>query len=291
VQKVPPPPAPAGAAARERIAKRLARAGLCSRRDAERWIADGRVRVDGRVIDTPATLVGEASAIEVDGHKLPTAERARLWRYHKPVGLIVSARDPQGRPTVFASLPGDMPRVVAVGRLDINSEGLLLLTNDGELARQLELPANGWTRRYRVRAHGRLEQAALDRLAAGIEIDGVRYGPIQAAIERVQKSNLWLTMALGEGKNREVRKVLTHLGLEVNRLIRVSFGPFALGELGPGEAAEMPHQQMMQALGRSAGEQPAASRAWRQPGWARPKPRNKPQPGSRRAVRQRRGEA
>jgi 23S rRNA pseudouridine2605 synthase len=269
----------------ERIAKRLARAGLCSRREAERWIEDRRVTVDGRVIDTPAVVVTATSDIEVDGRKLPAPERARLWRYHKPTGLIVSARDPQGRTTVFESLPADLPRVVAVGRLDLNSEGLLLLTNDGELARQLELPANGWLRRYRVRAHGRLEQPALDAIADGLEIEGVRYGPIKASIERVQKSNLWLTMVLSEGKNREVRKVVAHLGLAVNRLIRVAFGPFTLGELAPGQVVEVPHQQMMQALGKTA-ESPVR-RGWRQPGWAHPQRRDKPQPGSRRATRKR----
>lgn len=274
----------------ERIAKVLARAGLCSRRDAERWIADGRVSVDGRVIDTPAVLVDASSDIVVDGQKLPAAQRARLWRYYKPDGLIVSARDPEGRQTVFESLPDDMPRVVAVGRLDINSEGLLLLTNDGSLSRELELPANGWVRRYRVRAHGRLEQADLDRLAPGIEIDGVRYGPIQAEIERVQKSNVWLQVGLTEGKNREVRKVLSHIGLAVNRLIRVGFGPFSLGDLPEGRVAEVPHQQMMQALGRTASPEAPERRGWRKAGWARPKPRNKPQPGSRHGRRHREGD-
>jgi len=266
----------------ERIAKRLARAGLCSRRDAERWIADGRVKVDGRIIDTPAVLVTAASDIEVDGHALPAIGRARLWRYHKPPGLIVSARDPQGRPTVFDALPGDMPRVVAVGRLDLNSEGLLLLTNDGALARELELPANGWMRRYRVRAHGRLEQPALDRLADGLTIEGVRYGPIVAKIERIQKSNLWLAVTLTEGKNREVRKVLAHLGLEVNRLIRVGFGPFVLGDLAEGKVAELPHQQLMQALSRTESESAQQARGWRKPGWARPRPRNKTRPARQR---------
>ena len=275
-------PSQANAPAGERIAKRLARVGLCSRRDAERWIAEGRVKIDGKVIDSPAINVQDTSDIEVDGRKLPKAERARLWRYHKPAGLIVSARDPQGRRTVFDALPKDMPRVVAVGRLDLNSEGLLLLTNDGGLARQLELPVNGWTRRYRVRAHGRIEQADLDHLANGMTVEGVRYGPIVASIERQQKSNLWLTVTLTEGKNREVRRVLAHLGLEVNRLIRTAFGPFGLGELVEGQAVELPQQQLMQALGRAAiaaGEKPPG---WRKPGWARPQPRGKPQPGRRR---------
>ena len=287
MSKQPLPEDPA-ASRGERIAKRLARAGLCSRRDAERWITDGRVKIDGKVIDTPAIVVTAASVIEVDGQRLGAPQRARLWRYHKPVGLIVSARDPQGRPTVFDALPGDMPRVVAVGRLDLNSEGLLLLTNDGELARQLELPANGWARRYRVRAHGRLEQEALDALADGVTIEGVRYNAIQASIERIQKSNLWISVTLTEGKNREVRKVMAHLGLAVNRLIRVGFGPFALGELVEGQAVEVPHQQLMQALSRADIATAETARGWRKPGWARPKPRGKPQPAQRGSFRRER---
>ena len=214
----------------ERIAKVLARAGLCSRRDAERWIADGRVAVNGKVLASPATNVGARDRIMVDGQPLPQRERTRLWLYHKPRGRVTTARDPQGRPTVFAALPVDLPRVVAVGRLDINTEGLLLLTNDGGLARILELPSTGWLRRYRVRAHGTVKEADLAALKDGIAVDGVLYGAVEATIDRVQGSNVWLTVGLREGKNREVKRVLGHLGLTTNRLIRVSYGPFQLGD-------------------------------------------------------------
>jgi 23S rRNA pseudouridine2605 synthase len=251
----------------ERIAKRLARAGLCSRRDAERWIAAGRVRVDGRVLDTPAFTVTDKSAIEVDGKPLPDADRARLWRYHKPPGELVTARDPQGRRTIFESLPKSLPRVVTVGRLDFASEGLLLLTNDGELARRLELPANGWIRRYRARVHGAVDEARLAALAGGITIDGVRYGPIQARLERQQRSNAWLEIALGEGKNREVRRVLGHLDLPVVRLIRVAFGPFYLGELARGQVEEIPAQALDNLLGLTPPP--------RKTGWARPHARRR----------------
>ena len=236
----------------ERIAKRLARAGLCSRREAERWIADGRVQVDGRVIDSPATLVTEASAIRVDGRELPRAERTRLWRYHKEAGVLTTHRDPKGRPTLFARLAPTLPRVVSVGRLDFNSEGLILLTNDGALARHLELPATGLVRRYRARVHGHADPKALSRLAQGVAVDGVRYGPIKAAVERVQGTNAWLTLALSEGKNREVRKICAHLGLQVTRLIRVAYGPFQLGDLKPGEAAEVPVRVLREQLGAAA---------------------------------------
>jgi 23S rRNA pseudouridine2605 synthase len=246
----------------ERIAKRLARAGLCSRRDAERWITQGRVKIDGKVLDTPAVTVTDASRIEVDGKPLPDADRARLWRYHKPTGELVTARDPQGRPTIFDSLPRSMPRVVTVGRLDFMSEGLLLLTNDGGLARRLELPANGWTRRYRARVHGLVDEGKLAALAKGITIDGVRYGAIEARLERQQRTNAWLEIALAEGKNREVRRVLAHLDLPVMRLIRVAFGPFYLGELERSAIAEVPTQ----ALDNLLGLKPPP----RKPGWAKP---------------------
>jgi len=233
----------------ERIAKRLARAGLCSRREAEAWIRAGRVAVDGKLLDTPAVNVTGDSAITVDGRPLPAAEPTRLWRYHKPAGRVTTTRDPQGRPTVFDQLPAGMPRVVTVGRLDLNSEGLLLLTNDGELARRLELPATGWLRRYRVRVHGRVDATRLEALEAGIEIDGVRYGPIRARLDRQLATNAWLTIALAEGKNREVRRVCEHFGWPVQRLIRLSYGPFQLGNLARGAVAEVPTRILRDQLG------------------------------------------
>jgi 23S rRNA pseudouridine2605 synthase len=235
----------------ERIAKLLARVGLCSRRDAERWIAAGRVSVDGQVLATPALTVTAANEVRVDGAPLPTPERQRLWRYHKPAGLVTTHRDEKGRPTVFDALPKELPRVISVGRLDLNSEGLLLLTNDGALARRLELPATGWLRRYKVRVHGEVDPDRLAALENGITIEGVAYGPIRASLERPQGSNAWIALALREGKNREVRRVLEHLGLPVTRLIRLSFGPFQLGNLARGEVAEVPKKVLAEQFGKA----------------------------------------
>src|SRR5690349_2260817 len=261
-----------------RVAKAMARAGLCSRREAERWIEQGRVRVNGTLLRSPAHDVGGRDCITVDGNPLPAAEPPRLWRYHKPKGLVTTHRDPAGRPTVFEHLPSHLPRVISVGRLDFNTEGLLLLTNDGALARHLELPATGWLRRYRVRAHGAVTQAALDALQQGIEIAGVRYGPIEARLDKAQGANVWLTLALREGKNREVRTILDSLGLTVNRLIRVSFGPFQLLELEPGEVEPVKRRVLIdqlgpvtaRALGLAAVEEPALG-----DGRVKPVPRNK----------------
>jgi len=232
-----------------RIAKAMARAGLCSRRDAERWIAEGRVRVNGKIIETPAIEIGPTDRVLVDGQPLPAAEPPRLWRLHKPKGCVTTHRDPQGRPTVFDQLPEDLPRVVSIGRLDYNTEGLLLLTNDGALARHLELPETGWLRRYRVRAKGRITQDQLDTLKKGIEIEGIRYREIEATLDSVQGANAWLTIGLREGKNREVRRVLSHLGLEVNRLIRISFGPFQLLDLEPGTVEHVRRKVLADQLG------------------------------------------
>lgn len=243
----------------ERIAKRMARAGLCSRRDAERWIEGGRVRVNGKLLKTPACVVTAQDRIEVDGELLPQSERTRLWLYHKKSGLVTTSRDPEGRSTVFESLPDDLPRVLSIGRLDINTEGLLLLTNDGGLARALELPSTGWLRRYRVRAHGKITQEKLDELKDGIAVDGVLYGSIEALLERQQGTNVWLTFAMREGKNREVKKVLQALGLEVNRLIRLSYGPFQLGDLDPGQVREVRGRTLRDQLGAKLIEQAGAN--------------------------------
>jgi 23S rRNA pseudouridine2605 synthase len=233
----------------ERVAKRIARSGFCSRRDAERLITAGRVAVDGEVLQTPAITVTAANLVTVDGEPLPALEQPRLFRYHKPAGILTAARDPEGRPTIYDRLPEGLPRLMPIGRLDMGSEGLLLLTNDGGLKRRLELPATGWLRRYRVRVHGRIDEARLAALEQGIEIDGFQYGPIQAALDRVQGSNAWLTVALREGKNREIRRVLEHFGWPVNRLIRLSFGPFQLGHLAAGALEEVPAKVIQEQLG------------------------------------------
>ena len=234
---------------KERIAKRLSRAGLCSRRDAEKWIAAGRVKVNGETLSSPATLVGAEDAIVVDGNRVGEAEDTRLFRYHKPRGLVTTHRDEKGRKTIFSRFPPELPRVMSVGRLDINSEGLLLLTNDGGLARQLELPATGWVRRYRVRAFGRVDQPLLDNLMKGVTVDGVRYGPIEAALEGTNGGNSWIAVGLQEGRNREIRRVFEHIGLNVNRLIRVAYGPFQLGKLPEGAIEEVPRRIVKQQLG------------------------------------------
>ncbi|SDE85934.1 pseudouridine synthase [Rhodospira trueperi] len=246
----------------------LARAGVCSRRDAERLIAEGRVAVNGRVLDSPALNVGSADVVTVDGAPVAAAEETRLWRYHKPAGRVTTTKDPQGRPTVFDNLPGDLPRVVSVGRLDLNSEGLLLLTNDGALARHLEHPDTGWVRRYRVRVHGRVDPDRLVGLEDGVTVEGVRYGPIKAALERQQGSNAWVTVALREGRNREVRRVMEHLGWSVTRLIRVGYGPFILGPLPREGVEEVPRRQLRDTLGKAwrAGDGPRAGRSRRRPG-------------------------
>ena len=267
----------------ERIAKVIARAGLASRSEAEAWIAAGRVAVNGEVIATPARNVTAADRIAVDGEPLPARERTRLFLYHKPRGLLTTHVDPGGRPTIFSGLPAGLPRLVSVGRLDLNTEGLLLLTNDGGLARVLELPATGWLRRYRVRAHGRVEQEQLDRLRQGITIDGVRYGSIEATVDRTQAANVWLTFAIREGKNREVKNVLGHLGLAVNRLIRVSFGPFQLGEIAEGGIEEVRTRTLREQLGERvaalAGADFSGPRIEREP----PKPSMPPRHAEQRA--------
>ncbi|MCC0005969.1 MAG: pseudouridine synthase [Methylobacteriaceae bacterium] len=238
----------------ERIAKAMARAGACSRRDAEEWIAAGRVAVNGRTLESPAFNVTSADKITIDGRPMAARDKTRLFLFHKPRGYVTTDHDPEGRETIFDYLSQrhpDLPRLMTVGRLDINTEGLLLLTNDGGLARTLELPQTGWLRRYRVRAHGETDQAALDTLAKGVSVDGVDYAPIEARHDRVQGANTWLTLGLREGKNREVRRVLGSIGLDVNRLIRVSYGPFQLGELGEGAVEEVKTRVLRDQLGPS----------------------------------------
>jgi len=224
----------------ERIAKVIARSGVCSRRDAERLIDEGRVTLNGVTLESPAINVVSKDKVLVGGKPIATVKAARLWRYHKSAGLVVTNKDPQGRPTIFDHLPKNMPRVISVGRLDMDTEGLLLLTDDGELARKLELPSTGWVRTYRALVHGKPDEKKLAQLKNGIEIDGVRYGPINARIERIQIRDAWLTFALTEGKNREIRRVCQHLRLHITKLIRTSYGPFELGDLARGKAEEVP---------------------------------------------------
>ncbi|HEX5280311.1 MAG TPA: pseudouridine synthase [Micropepsaceae bacterium] len=235
----------------ERIAKLIARSGACSRRDAEKLIVEGRVAVNGQQITSPALNVTADTLITIDGKPIAAAPPPKLWRYHKPAGLVTTHRDPEGRPTVFSRLPPTMPRTISIGRLDINSEGLLLLTNDGELARRLELPSQGWARRYRVRLFGSVDQARLNQLARGITIDGVRYQPVTAELERSRGPYSWATVSLREGKNREIKRLMEHLGLKVARLIRISFGPFHLGHLPEGAVDEIPGKVWREQLGET----------------------------------------
>ena len=227
---------------KERIAKMMAAAGLCSRRDAERWIEAGRVSVNGEILKTPACLVGAADTVLVDGVPMGEKQERRVWCYHKPAGVMTTNRDPDGRPTVFDKLPDTLPRVVTVGRLDFNSEGLLLLTTDGGLARELELPTKGWKRKYRVRVHGKVTPAVIGRLAKGVKVKGVFYAPCTLEVEREQGTNTWVLMTLTEGKNREIRRLMEFFGLPVTRLIRVSYGPFQLGNLPVGAVREVPQK-------------------------------------------------
>lgn len=234
---------------RERIAKRMARAGVASRREAERIIEAGRVKVNGKRIDTPALTVRPEDLITVDGREIAAVEGPRMWRYHKPAGLVTSDRDEKGRATIFDRLPAELPRVMNIGRLDLNSEGLLLLTNDGELKRRLELPSTGWLRRYRVRVHGTPNEEMLRPLTRGMVIDGERFKPMTVTVDRQQGSNAWLTIGLREGRNREIRRAAEHVGLVVNRLIRISYGPFQLGELQTGSVEEVPARILADQMG------------------------------------------
>lgn len=256
----------------DRIAKVIARAGLASRREAERMVEAGRVTVNGRKIDSPALNVTPSDKITVDGRALATPEPPRLWLYHKPTGLVTTTRDEQGRDTIFDKLPEDLPRVMSVGRLDLNSEGLLLLTNDGGIKRRLELPSTGWLRRYRVRVNGRPSDATFEPLRKGVTLEGERFQPMQVTLDRQQGANAWITVAIREGKNREIRRAMESVGLNVNRLIRVSYGPFQLGQLKSGEVEEIRPRVMREQLGLTEEE------AGRAPGpQAKAKPRGKPQ--------------
>ena len=234
----------------ERIAKFLARAGIASRREAEKLIEQGIVTVNGQILTTPAFKVTPDMDIRVDGTRVGSLEPPRLWRFHKPDGLVTTHKDPQGRPTVFEALAGRLPRVISIGRLDLTTEGLLLLTNHGGLARELELPSTGWTRRYRVRAYGRVNQKALDSLANGVTVDGIQYGPVRANLDQHQGGNSWITVSINEGKNREIRNLMRHLDLKVNRLIRTAYGPFQLGKLRKNDFEEIPGKQMRDQLGK-----------------------------------------
>ena len=249
----------------DRIAKVLARAGVASRREAETIILAGRVAVNGKRIDSPALNVGPRDRITLDGKPLPEAEPARLWLYHKPLGLVTTTSDEKGRPTVFEALPEDMPRVMSVGRLDLNSEGLLLLTNDGELKRRLELPSTGWLRKYRVRVNGAPSEALLAPLREGVVVEGERFQPMIVSIDRQQGANAWLTIGIREGRNREVRRALAEVGLSVNRLIRVSYGPFQLGKLARGAVEEVKPRVLREQLGEAAAVTPGPGRKTRAP--------------------------
>lgn len=233
----------------ERIAKFMARSGVCSRRDAEELIRQKRVTVNGEIVETPAFNVEGTEKILLDGEKLPQMDDTRLWLYYKPVGLLTTHKDTQDRQTVFANLPAGMPRVISVGRLDLNSEGLLLLTNNGELSRKLELPENGWSRRYKVKVHGFLDKKKLATLSQGTTVDGINYGPVKVEIETEKGTNAWLIVTLNEGKNREIRKLMKSVGLDVARLIRLSYGPFQLGSLKKGEVREVHQKVLREQLG------------------------------------------
>ncbi len=239
----------------ERIAKFLARAGVASRREAEKLIEQGIVTVNGKVLTTPAFKVTPDMDIRVDGARINKPGPPRLWRYHKPDGLVTTHKDPQGRKTVFEALEGRLPRVISVGRLDLTTEGLLLLTNSGDLSRRLELPSSGWARRYRVRAYGRVRQSQLDSLKDGVTIDGVQYGPVRAQLDQQQGGNVWVTLSINEGKNREVRTLMRHLDLQVNRLIRTAYGPFQLGKLRKNDIEEISGKQMKEQLGKKICEE------------------------------------
>lgn len=233
----------------ERIAKVVARAGICSRREAERYIEQGRIAVNGQILTSPAVVVTRDDVITVDQKPLPAKEKTRVWRYYKPAGLVTSHKDPEGRPTVFDSLPDTLPRVISIGRLDLNSEGLLLLTNDGEFARQMELPSTGWIRRYRVRIHGEMTPEIMEKLAGGVTVEGVRYAGVQVVVDKKQGSNTWLTVALKEGKNREIRRLMEFFGFQVTRLIRISYGPFQLGNLEKGAVDEISGKALQEQIG------------------------------------------